>query len=163
MWWCPQCHIKDQVNKLQENLNSMDPHIKFTIELLGTDGLPFLDTLTNPPNSIESTVYRKPTHSDMYLDCKSNHPISTKLSVIHTLIHRAKKYVLHLNSLQKKWITFPNSYKITTSQHSFYNKANPNRKPNQTTGKFIAGTKIVMPYINGFRKQTQMHSRKIQS
>ena len=52
---------KDQVNKLQEHLNSIDPHIKFTIELPGTDGLLFLDTLTKPtPNSIESTVYRNP-------------------------------------------------------------------------------------------------------
>ena len=56
---------KDQVNKLQEYLNSIDLHIKFTIELLGTDGLPFLYTLTKPtPNSIESTVYRKPTHTE---------------------------------------------------------------------------------------------------
>ena len=28
---------KDQVNKLQEHLNSINPHIKFTIELPGTD------------------------------------------------------------------------------------------------------------------------------
>ena len=52
---------KDQVNKLQEHLNSIDPHIKFTIELPGIDGLLFLDTLTKPtPNSIEFIVYRKP-------------------------------------------------------------------------------------------------------
>ena len=69
---------KDQVNQLQEHLNSIDPHIKFTIEL------PFLDTLTN-------TVYRKPIHTDRYLDYNSNHPISAKLSVIQTLIHRAKQ------------------------------------------------------------------------
>ena len=35
---------KDQANKLEQHLNSIDPHIKFTIELPGTDGLPFLDT-----------------------------------------------------------------------------------------------------------------------
>ena len=59
---------KDQVDKLQEHLNSIDPHIKFTIELPGTDGLPFLDTLTKPtPNSTESTVYTKPTPTDRYL------------------------------------------------------------------------------------------------
>ena len=59
---------KDQVNKLQEHLNSIDPHIKFTTELPGTDGLPFLDTLTKPSlNCIESKVYRKPTHTDRYL------------------------------------------------------------------------------------------------
>ena len=42
---------KDQVNKLQEHLNSIDPHIKFTIELPGTDGLPFLHTLTKPTSN----------------------------------------------------------------------------------------------------------------
>ena len=83
---------KDQVNQLQEQLNSINPHIKFTIELPGTDGLPFLDTLTKPtPNSIESTVCRKPTQKNRDLDYNSNHPISAKLSVIHTLIHRTKQ------------------------------------------------------------------------
>ena len=54
---------KDKVNKLQEQLNSIDPHIKFTIEFPGTDLLPFLDTLTKPtPISIESTVYTKPSY-----------------------------------------------------------------------------------------------------
>ena len=72
-WWLRNdihsATIKDQVNKLQEHLNSRDPHIKFTIELPGRDGLPFLDTLTKPtPTSIESTVYRKPTHTDRYLE-----------------------------------------------------------------------------------------------
>ena len=82
---------KDLFNKLQGHLNSIDPHIKFTIELSGTDGLPFLDTLIKPiSNSFEYTVYRKPTHTDRYLDYNSNYPISVKLTVIHTLIHRAK-------------------------------------------------------------------------
>ena len=54
---------KDQVNKYQEDLNFIDPHIKFTIELPGTDGLPFLDTLTKPtPNSIEYTIYKTHPH-----------------------------------------------------------------------------------------------------
>ena len=70
----------------------MHPHINFIIELPVTDGLPFLDTLTKPyPNSIESTVYRTPTHKGRYLDWNSNHPISAELSVIHTLIHRSKE------------------------------------------------------------------------
>ena len=83
---------KDQVNQLEEHPNSIDPHIKFSTELPGTDGLPFLDTLTKPiPNSIESTAYRKLTHTDRYLDYNSNHPISAKLSVIPTLINGAKQ------------------------------------------------------------------------
>ena len=80
---------KDKVNKLQEHLYSIDPHIKFTIELLGSDGLPFIDTLTKPtPISIESTVYRKTTHTDRYLNYNSNHPIFSKTICSPTLIHR---------------------------------------------------------------------------
>ena len=91
---------KDQVNKPQEHLNSIDPHIKFTIELPGTVRLPFLDTLTKPtPNSIESTIYRIPTHT---LDYNSNHHISAKLSVIHTLILRAKQTCSTLEFLAKE-------------------------------------------------------------
>ena len=62
------------------------------MELPGTDGFPFLDTLNKlTPNFIESTVYRKSSHTDRYLDYNSNCSISAKLSVIHTLIYRAKQ------------------------------------------------------------------------
>ena len=54
---------RDQINQLQEHLNSIDTHTKFTIELPGTDGLPFLDTLTKPtPNSIESSLQKTHSH-----------------------------------------------------------------------------------------------------
>ena len=73
----------------------------------GTDGLPFLDTLSKPTsNSIESTIYRKPTHADRYLGFNSNHLISAKLSVIHTLIHRVKQVC----SIENKVIFFQTLY-----------------------------------------------------
>ena len=107
---------KDQVNKLQEHLNSIDPHIKFTIEPPGIDGLPFLDTLTKPiPNSIESTVYRKSTHTDRYLDHNSNYPILANYLLSTLSSTELNRYVPHLNSLQRKWITFTESYKTTTT------------------------------------------------
>ena len=121
---------KDQVNKLQEHLNSIDSHIKFTIELQRTDGLPFLNTLTKSIlNFIESTVYRKTTHTDRYLDYNSNHPFQQNYLLSTFSSTELNKYVLHLNSLQRKWITFTKSYKTTTTQHSSFNKANPKRKP----------------------------------
>ena len=121
---------KDQMSKLQEHLNSIDPSIKFTTELPGTDGLLFLDTLTKPSlNSIEPTVYRKLTHTDRYLDYNPNHPILAKLSVIHTLLYRAKQVCSTLEFLQKKWNTVTKSYKTVTTQHISFNKANTNRKP----------------------------------
>ena len=159
-WWFRYVDVvhsatrKYQVNKLQEHLNSIDPHIKFTIELPGTDGLPFLDTLTKPtPNSIDSTVYRKPTHTDRYIDYNSNHPISAKLSVIHTLTHRAIQVCSTPELLAKKWIAFTKSYKTTTTHHNSFNKAKPkqktNKKPNPSMEKFIEGARVVIPYVKG--------------
>ena len=136
------------------HVNFTGPHIKLIIKLPGTDGLSFLDTLNKPtPNSIESTVYRKPTPTDRYLDynfttqSQQNYLLSTPSST------ELNKYVLYLNSLQKKWITFTKSYKTTTTQHSSFNKPNPNRKADPSTGKFTDGTKVVIPYIKGLSEQ----------
>ena len=107
---------KDQVNKLQEHLNSIAPHIRFTIDLPGTDGLPFLDTLSKPtPTSIKSTVYIKSTQTDRCLDYNFNHSISAKLSVIDTLIHRAKQICFTPEFLIKE---MDHLHKVLQDNHS---------------------------------------------
>ena len=149
---------KDQVNQLQEHCNSIGPHIKFTIELQGTDGLSFLDTLIKPTaNSIESTVYRKPTHTDRYLDYNSIHPISAKLSVIHTLIHRAKHVCSTPEFLAKE---MDNLHKVLKDNHyptQFFQQNKPqektNKKLNPSTVKFIEGARVVISYIKGLSEQ----------
>ena len=121
---------KDQANKLQEHLSSMDPHIMLIMGLPGADGLPFLDALTGPtPDSIESKVCGGPIHVNGYLDYNSGHPILADLSVIHTLIHRAKQVCSTPEFLAKEIDHLTKSYKITTTQHSSFNKTNPNREP----------------------------------
>ncbi len=55
-------------------LNSIDPHIKFTMEQELHEKLPFLDTIVTRNNgSLLINVYRKPTHTDRYLDYNSHH------------------------------------------------------------------------------------------
>ena len=53
--------------------------------------IPFLDTIVKPEadGTLSITVYRKPTHTDQYLQLDSHHHLSAKFSVIHTLSHRA--------------------------------------------------------------------------
>ena len=86
--------LQDQAHKEEflQHLNSVDPSIKFTVEEAKEDGsIPFLDTIIRPEadGTLTIGVYRKPTHTDLYLPWDSNHNIAAKYSVINTLSHRA--------------------------------------------------------------------------
>ena len=90
-------HILDEydVEEFTEHINSIDPHIKFTIEPEKDSKLPFLDLCTHilDDGSTKITVYRKPTHTEQYLNFKSHHPLIHKHSVVRTLTNKAQQYV----------------------------------------------------------------------
>ena len=119
---------------------------------------PILDTLTkSTSNSMESTVYQKTTHTDRYLDYNSNHPISAKLSVIHTLIHKAKQVSSTPEFLAKE---MDHLHKVLQDNHyptEFFQQGKPqqktNKKPNLSTVKFTEGARVVTPYIKGLSEQ----------
>ena len=53
-----------------EHINNIDSHIQFTTEDAKTDGsIPFLDTIVmlQLDKSLLTSVYRKPTNTDLYL------------------------------------------------------------------------------------------------
>ena len=79
-------------DSLLNHLNSIDPNIKFTKEPPNDQGaIPFLDTFPRPSgNEIITSIYRKPTHMDRYLDFNSNHPKSAKCTVLRALSDRTK-------------------------------------------------------------------------
>ena len=84
---------KTQKDSFFQHINNIDEKIQFTKEASRGDGsMPFLDTLvtTNEDDSLNTKVYRKPTHTDLYLQWDSHHSIAAKYSVINTLHHRAK-------------------------------------------------------------------------
>jgi len=62
--------------------------------------------------SFTTTVYRKTTHSDRYLNWTSNHPVKEKLYGIRTLAYRASHYcctsglkMAELAHEEKFWMT----------------------------------------------------------
>ena len=76
-----------------EHINKVDPAIKCTVEGNQESGaIPFHDTLLKQEadNFRSITVYRKPMHTDQYLQWDSHHTLVTKYSVITTLTHRAR-------------------------------------------------------------------------
>ena len=93
--WMTLCVILKSANKEEffHHINNIDHRIQFTSEESKPDGsIPFLDCLVTPQadGSILTAVYRKPTHTDMYLHWNSYHHLAAKYSVINTLRHRAK-------------------------------------------------------------------------
>ena len=101
------CVILSSANKEEffHHINSIDPRIQFTSEESKPDGsIPLLDCLVTPQEdgSIMTAVYRKPTHTDMYLHWDSYHHLAAKYSVINTLRHRAKTVCTSKQLLEKE-------------------------------------------------------------
>ena len=88
-----------------EHINSIDHHIQFTSEDSRSDGsMPLLDMMITPKEDgrLSTTVYRKPTHIDLYLQWDSHHTISSKYSVVGTLHHRARTVCSNPQLLQQE-------------------------------------------------------------
>ena len=66
--------------------------------------MPFLDTLVTlrSDGSLSTTVYRKPTHTDLYLQWDSHHTIVAKYSEVNTLHHRAIAVCSNQQLLEKE-------------------------------------------------------------
>ena len=81
---------KDEIDDFHEHLNRQNAHIQFTKEIEDNGKIPFLDCLViRDNNRLQTTVYRKPTHTDRLLDESSYNPSSHKATTIRTLTRRA--------------------------------------------------------------------------
>ena len=143
-----------------DHLNSLDPDIKFTTEGEEDGALAFLDTNTvkKDDGSLKVTIYRKPTHTNQYLNFESNHPLEHKLSVVRTLHHRAthvvteeedrKKELEHVDSaLEKcgypKWVIEKGASTATTK----------NKKQDRSEKENTRKCQVALPYVRGLSEK----------
>ena len=84
--------------------NTYNKHVQFTVESEKGGSLLFLDVLLSHKSdgSIWSTVYRKRTHTDRYLNFSSHHPIAHKKSTIMSLFYRPTSLTSSLLDLPKE-------------------------------------------------------------
>ena len=88
-----------------QHINGIEEKIQFTAENTRADGsLPFLDTLvtTKEDGSLSTSIYRKPTHTNQYLQRDSHHAIANKYSVINSLLHRVKNICSNEDQLDEE-------------------------------------------------------------
>ena len=102
--------IHKEVNKqgFIQHINSVDLAVKFTVEDIKEDGsIPFLNTIVKPEadGTLSITLYRKPTHTDQYLQWDSHHHLSAKFSVICALSLRPQQCAANLSCSNKKRTT----------------------------------------------------------
>ena len=116
-------------------------------------------TIPNEDGSLSTTVYRKPTHTDLYLQWESHHTIPPTYSVIGTLHHRAQTICSNPQLLQQQEDHLYNA--LTKCKHPVWalntikiKTGNPAQK-NDKNNKTNSGTNnnqnpyIVVPYHRG--------------
>ena len=82
---------KDEIDEFHDHLNEQNADIQFTREVEEDGKLPFLDCLVSrDENTLRTTVYRKPTHTDRLLDESSYISTLHKATTIKTLTRRAQ-------------------------------------------------------------------------
>ena len=84
----------NEAERLVSHFNSVKPSIQFTLECEKDRHLPFLDlnVYRGELGSLETSVHRKPTHTDKYLAFDPHHPIC------HNSIRRLRRGNMFLMS-----------------------------------------------------------------
>jgi len=81
---------RDELELFVWTLNGIEHKVQFTLEVEKENFLPFLDVgVMKKDGKLLTKVYRKPTHTQQYINWVSNHPKNMLLGVLKGLIHRA--------------------------------------------------------------------------
>ena len=101
-----QFTCKQHADEFFQHLNFLTQDLRYTIEHPSTDGsLPYFDVLIHSHKL--TSVYRKPTHTNLYTNYSSAAPSSTKNSIISSITRRAyticsPKHLKHELEFQKQ-------------------------------------------------------------
>ena len=116
------------------HLNSLSPDLEYTIEHPSADGsIPFLNALIHHDNS--TSVYRKPTNTNVYTHFSSSASMASKESTVRTLTRRAFKLCSphhlqsEINHLESTFLS--NGYPLRKHRHIMDQTLKPLRNTTQ--------------------------------
>lgn len=158
---------EDELLTFLNHLNNQHPNIKFTIEKEKDGILPFLDVKIErkPDGSLIHSVYRKPTHTEQYINASSHHHPAQKFSTIRTLYDRATK-ICHPDKIQEELLHLEKVF-INNGFNKQQIKNSCQRKPRTATAdKSITSNNFaILPFIantsNKIGKILQRHNIKV--
>ena len=161
---------KGTEDKLTDHLNNVDEtgNLKFTYEKEQEGKIAFLDTLIvrKPDGSVKLLVYRKPTHTNQYLNFQSAHPLHHKLGVIRTLLDRKDKIVTEPeDKIAEEEIIRSALMQCGYPQWTIDKVKKARQQPKKKDSKNAKSdnktlTNVTLPYIAGVTEKVQRIFRK---
>ncbi len=144
--------------------------------------LAFLDlTVLRSENHLKVGIFRKPTHTDRYLNFRSHHPLQTKSGMVKTLALRSIRNIRNCPDLENKELDRLHQV-LTNSTNAYpphivrqnFNKARelPSLPLDPMTGKIIPELHqtdnivlerkfpLIIPYVSGIGEQLQRFARR---
>ncbi len=155
----PQSEFRKSDKSLEE-INKIHPSIQFTIEKEKNDTLNYLEVSCRADldsQSYSTSVYRKPTHTNLYIRWDSAHPASQKLGIFKTLLCRAKKICSELDvyNMEKENLVsifvehgFPKR-RLLDIIRKFENRTDSGSREKDMK----SFTALALPYIPGFSER----------
>ena len=146
---------KGKSEDLKIHLNKQDHDINVTSEVEKDGVISHLDcyVVRGTNGQLSTKVYRKPTHTNQYLNSKSNHPASSKRAVIYALMDRADTIPSTDEWKSEEKATVRRALKMNGYSNQFINKTLSKRsaKPRNEENKPKATVRI--PYIKGLSEK----------
>ena len=146
-------HGAEALETFHQHFNNFCPSIQFTLEREKGGQLPFLDVLVSRDRGkLKTSVYRKPTTSNIYLKFDSSHPPGMKAGIVKCLATRAEAVCSDPSDLRKEKSSICDILEANGYPRAFVEKAMKKRRQEiQDEGdESRAETAYVkIPYVHG--------------
>jgi hypothetical protein len=158
-------------------LNGFEYKIQFTLEVEKNRYLPFLDVgITRLDSKLITKIYRKPTHTQQYINWNSNHPKNMLLGVLKGLVHRAHVLCDEKEDLLEELELLRNVFICNGYPEHLVSQTLRESWPRETLKAVLRGVQqdvekeknedyfevLHAPYVRGFSESLQRKLRKVQ-
>ena len=159
---------KSQITPFFDFLNNLHKNLKFTVEL-GTDSLPFLNTRIEIDGSnFNSCIYRKPTHTGVFMNFTAVVPRKWKFGLILCLLNTAKTVCSTESYFNQEVAKLRNMFSANNYPRSFFDQAlqkflhkqNTPILDSSTTSSEKSGITFSLPFVG---EASQKFSKQVVS